>query len=300
VTNALDVGQTLEQRIAARLASMSRAERQVAEYLRTHAQEAVFANAERIAAAAGVSDATVVRTARKLGYASLLELKYLVGQEVIHATTPADRLRAKVERAGEPGSLAARVFAEAHERLAETERQLSEVDVEAAVDLLARAGNVLCYGLGPSESNAQYLALRLRRLGRTAVSTGRTGFRLADDLLPLGPGDAVVLFSPARLLRELDVIVEHCRTVGAHVVLLTDSLGAVLGDRVDVTLRAVHSPSGFTGEALSALVIADVLALGLATRTGSHPAETSELLTTLRSRLTATDTRNYIPHPHRP
>jgi DNA-binding MurR/RpiR family transcriptional regulator len=300
MSDALDAGQTLEQRVGERLAGMPRAERRVAEYLRTHMQDVVFASAEDIAAATGTSDATVVRTAQALGYAGLLELKYLVGHEVLSTTRPSDRLRSRVRQIeAQPGSLLDRVFAEAHERLAETQRQLSESSVDATVELLHGSGHVLCYGLGPSESSAHYLALRLARLGHAARGTGATGFRLADDLLPLARSDVVVLFSPGRLLRELEVIIAHARSVEAHSILITDSLGAVLGTEVDVVLRAVHSPSGFTGEALSSLVVADALVLGLASREVSASTRRSELLTELRSKLIASDSRDYVSRPRR-
>ena len=188
---------SLSDRITAHLASLTRAERQVAEYLRNHGEEAIFATAEQIGAAAGTSDATVVRTVKRLGYAGLLELKYAIGQRVINGTRPSERLRNRISQAGEPSSLLGQVFAEASERLGETQRQLSEQDFAAAVDLLAGAREVLSFGVGPSESVARYLALRLGRLGRAARGTGATGFRLADDLLPLTAEDVVVLYPPA-------------------------------------------------------------------------------------------------------
>ena len=85
-------GGTLEERVASRLAGMSRAERRVAEYLRTHQQDAVFASADEIGVASGTSDATVVRTAKALGYSGLTELKQLVGQEMIKPK-PFERLQ---------------------------------------------------------------------------------------------------------------------------------------------------------------------------------------------------------------
>lgn len=295
----VEATQLLQDRITARLASLTRAERRVAEYLRNHGEDAIFATAEQIGAAAGTSDATVVRTVKRLGYAGLLELKYAIGQHVINGTKPSVRLRHRIEQAGESSSLLGHVFAEATERLTETLRQLSEEDFEAAVDLLAGARSVLCFGVGPSESVARYLALRLGRLGREARSTGATGFRLADDLLPLAAGDVVVLYSPSRLLPEITVLLDHASTVGAKVVLVTDSLGSLLGHRVAVVLPAVHSPSGFTGEGLSSQVITDALVLGVAARDERRSTATSELLTSLRSRLTDKDTRDYVSRSDR-
>jgi DNA-binding MurR/RpiR family transcriptional regulator len=290
-----EAGGTLEERVVSRLAGMSRAERRVAEYLRNHQQDAVFASADEIGIASGTSDATVVRTAKALGYSGLTELKHLVGQEMIKRPKASERLYNRIEEVGpETSSLLSQLFRETYERLAETERQLSNEDFDRALDILAGARRTLCFGLGPSEGNAHYLALRLSRLGYPASGTGATGFRLADNLLMLTGADAVVLFSPARLLREHEVILSHVQSLGARSILITDSLGPVLGDRVDLVLRAAYSQSGFTGEAFSSMILADALFLGLAARDESGTTTRSDLLIKLRSELINSDSRELV------
>jgi DNA-binding MurR/RpiR family transcriptional regulator len=292
--------ETLESRISTRLAKMAPAERRVAEYLRNHQEDAVFASAEEIGAAAGVSDATVVRTAKTLGYAGMVELKFLIGQEMLSRAQPLQRLQSRIEEVGRDNSaLWEQLFREAHDRLRETERQMSIADFDAALDLIEGARSLLCFGVGPSEANASYFALLLRRRGKPARSTGATGFRLADDLLTLGPGDVVVMFSPARQFREHEVILARAREVDARVILVTDSLEPVLGDRVDVVLRAVYSVSGFSGEILSSLVLTDALLLALAARDKARAAAFSEKLTELRSSLINADSRNLVRRTRR-
>jgi DNA-binding MurR/RpiR family transcriptional regulator len=293
-------GATLEERVVSRLATMSRAERQVAEYLRNHQQDAVFASADEIGAASGTSDATVVRTAKALGYSGLTELKQLVGQEMLKKPKPSERLYQGIEEVGaRPSSLLDRLFRETYERLGETERQLSNEDFVQALDILAGAHRTLCFGIGPSEGNAHYLALRLARLGYPATGTGATGFRLADDLLMLTGSDAVVMFSPARLLREHEVILSRVESVGAKSILITDSLAPLLGDRVDLVLQAAYSQSGFVGEAFTSMIIADALFLGLAARDEGLTTSRSDLLTNLRSELIKSDSRDLVSRSKR-
>ncbi|MEU8874066.1 hypothetical protein AB0D24_23475 [Streptomyces javensis] len=108
------------------------------------------------------------------------------------------------------------------------------------------------------------------------------GFGLPDALVPLSADDVVVVFAPVRLFREIEVIVDHTEEVGAPVVLVTDSLGPALGDRVAVTLLAPLSASGATRETLSSPAVVDALALAVASQLGERALETSELLTRLR------------------
>lgn len=262
---------------------MSRAERRVAEYLRDHAEDVIFATAEQIGAASETSDATVVRTAKTLGYSGLLELKYSLGRQVLNATKPSVRLHNRIMQAGaETESIIAHVFGEAAERLAETRRLLDPVDFDRAVDAFAEARDVLAIGYGPSEMVARYLALRLGRLGRRARATGMSGFRLADDLIPLTSDDLVAIYLPGRHLNEVDAVLDHAAALGARTVLFSYLLREELADRVDIVIPAVHSASGFSGETLSSQVLTDAILLGVAARDRERATGSSELLNQLR------------------
>lgn len=268
------------------LTELSPAERRVAEYLRDHVLEIVFATADEIGAATDTSDATVIRTAKALGYSGLPELKREAGQRALGGIRPSARLRSRIDKASqETTSLLDHVFAEATERLGETRRLIAEDDFVAAVDLLTNAREVVSFGLGPSVLSAQYLTLRLRRLGRQARQITTTGFQLADDLLGLRASDVVVLYVPGRLINDVHVLLDHAQAVGAPVILFSDALLPVLADRVTLTLTAVHSGSGFTGEGLSALLLTDCLTLGVAARERDRATTTSELLNSLRTAL---------------
>lgn len=149
------------------------------------------------------------------------------------------------------------VFEETQERIDQCRRLTGADALKRAVEVLAEAREVFCYGVAACELAARHLALSLGRIGRRSRFVGETGFALADPLLTLGQGDAVVVFQPGRRLAELNVVVERARAVGARVVFVTDELGEVFEDRVDAVLTAPHTPTGNTNEALTGLVVAD-------------------------------------------
>lgn len=292
MTGSDEGGEALAQRIGRRIGELSPAEQRVAEYLWKHPGMIVLSTAAELAGLTDTSDATVVRTVKALGYSGLPELKRAVGHQVV-SDTPAARLRREVEQAGgDTAALLDELLAESVDRLTETRRLLAEPAFTAAVELIAGADEVVGYGLGLSELPMRYLAMRLGRLGRRARSSAATGFRLADDLLPLGPGHLVVLNAPQRLLPDLRTLLRHARSTGAKVLLLTDSLGATLDSQVDVTLAAVHSPSRLTSEGLGVTFVLDCLLLALAKRDPRAAQEHSELLATLRGRLIPGDQRS--------
>jgi DNA-binding MurR/RpiR family transcriptional regulator len=282
-------GTSLEARIAAGFSELAPAEQRVAEYLRNNRRDVIFATAADIAATTDTSDATVVRTAKALGYSGLPELKQEVGLQILTATPATQRLVEGIDRAGgDPISIAEHIFLEAVERLEETRRLLDEDAFKVAIACITEANEVFAYGIGPSEFVARYAAFRLGRLGLKTRATGLTGFRLADELVSLRAEDAVLLYAPRRLLHDVDVLLGHASKVGARVILVTDPFQRAVDERVYVLLAAVHTPSGFSGEMLTAAAITDAMVLAIATQEKARAEATFDQLAVLRQQIART------------
>lgn len=266
--------------------ALSPAERRVVEYLAEQAHDVLFATAEQLGRLTGTSDATVVRTARTLGYSGLPELKQDLGRSLVDEVRPSVRLRQRIEyTATDHEATLNYVFAEATERLEETKRVVTAEDIGKAVDAICGSPETLAFGVGISALSAQYLAKRLNRLGDRAHDISQAGFHLADELLAVTEHSCVVLFVPGRMLTECEVLLNRAEEVGASIILVTDSLATRLRERVTVCLQAVHAPGGGTSECLAAMTIADALLLAVAARDERRAEQTSELLTGFRERL---------------
>ncbi|WP_344256727.1 MurR/RpiR family transcriptional regulator [Agromyces humatus] len=277
----------LRSRVRGAWDGLSRSEQAVGGLLAgSPAERLLFATAAELGAETGTSNATVIRTLQKLEYAGLADLKRQVAAPFTEAVSPEERVRQRLDHAGEDtGGIAVSVWDEARDQIELARRALSVEDVTAAASLIARAGQVFAYGVGASAIAAAHLCLRLGRAGRSARHLDADGFRLADALLPLRSGDVVVLFAPGRVNAELEAIVGRAREVGAHTVLVTDELHDRLSGRVAVTLTAPHTPTGLTAEVLTSILVADVLAQTVSALAPGLAVETSHALNVLRTRL---------------
>ncbi|WP_413806330.1 MurR/RpiR family transcriptional regulator [Streptomyces sp. OE57] len=266
---------------------LSASERVVAQYLVSAPPEnLLFASAQELGAASGTSNATVVRALQRLGYAGLPALKRELAAGFTSATAPEERLKQRIARVGHDlDEIKDRVFDEAAERLEQCRRLLETDVLKQAVQTLADAREVVAYGVGASELAARHLVLKLRRAGRRARFIGATGFTMADELLSLGRGDAVVILHPGRRLREFTVLTDRARAVGAGVVLVTDVPTGPLATHADVVISAPHTPTGITAESLAGIVVMDALVLALASLDEPRAVEASHQLTVLRGQL---------------
>src|SRR4051812_38212966 len=131
--------QTLSAYIQARFDEFSRSQKDVAQYIVDHLDEAAFQTAEELARRAYTSSSTVVRFSQALGFEGFPELQGAAREEY-------RRAHARVGGSGSAGNApAAPLFsldqsefetalAADHVNVEETARKVSRSDVEAAVD----------------------------------------------------------------------------------------------------------------------------------------------------------------------
>jgi DNA-binding MurR/RpiR family transcriptional regulator len=276
----------LDKRLAERLAGLSPTEQRVARFFGDHREEVGFVSAIEIAQQLGTSDATVVRTAQRLGYAGLPELKRELLDTLRSRATPALRLGRRLEQLGdEPAAILDHIMAW-HVELIEAARRSLRPDAFAqAIEILHTADRILTFGTGPSGPLAEYVTMKLTRFGRQAAAITATGMGLADALLTMRTGDALVLMGYGRVLREVEVTLDRARDAGVPVILLTDTLAGELAGRFDVALQAPRGRSGDLGSVVSTMVVLEALLLGLARRDRAPSLAAFESLNDLRAQI---------------
>ena len=276
----------LRQRFEEASVHLSRSEKKAARHLVDNPNDVMFKTALELGESSGTSDATILRAVKSLGYSGLPELKRSLGQEMIRRDTPASRLSERLKRSRSAGDRSYElVFDEAISRITETKQALDPGDFESAVTALTEAKTVHTWGLGPSSLEAQYAALRLQRQGLASRAMRSTGFHLADELLGIHSGDALLIYARGRRLLDLDVMIEYASEIGASVVLITNALAPVYRATVGVVLETRDSRQGLTRETTTTSVVTDALMLVVAARSDEAPVNTSETLTSLRKRL---------------
>jgi DNA-binding MurR/RpiR family transcriptional regulator len=274
----------LDERLAARFEKLSPGEQRVARFFDVHREEAAFLSVAEIASQLDTSTASVVRAAQSLGYAGLPDLKRELIEALRSAATPALRMGRSLEQVGEDPHQAFAYMLSLHAELMDQVRRANEPRAFGrAVDLIHTAKRTLAYGVGPSTPLADYLVRRLRRIGRPAVTVADTGFNLADSLMDLRTGDVVFLIAYGRVQREAESLLRRAKALQLPVVLLTDSLGFALAERIAVSLSAPRGRTGMLASAAAAVVVLDALLLGVAAADRPRSLAALEELNDLRA-----------------
>jgi DNA-binding MurR/RpiR family transcriptional regulator len=255
---------SFEERLADALDRMSPAEQRVARYFQGNREEVLIASAAALAAKAETSDATVVRTARTLGYSGLEELRRMLADELRNTISPAERLTRTLGEVG--GSLAAAfdLTLDIHLRSLESLRRTIPPELfEEAVDGIAGARRTVVFGLGPSTAIASYLVVQLGRFGLDALALTNTGLLFADDLQRLRDGDLVMILAYGRIYAELAVLLDEIKRRSLRSFLVTDTLAAALRRRVDLVLPVARGRADMLSMHTATLGFIEALLVGV-------------------------------------
>src|SRR5512137_1755979 len=166
----------LRSRIERQLASLSKSQQIIANYLLTSYDEAAFLSAADLAQQLQVSEATVVRFAKAIGYDGFPKMRRHLQELFRVKATPASRLQRKLaDLSSSPGHVLAKVIDMEIQYLTEALHSISPADFDCAVEIILGAPRVFVRGGGPSAILADMLELRLRRQGVFAVSITDSG-----------------------------------------------------------------------------------------------------------------------------
>ena len=276
-----DGADDLEARIA-RSENLAPAERRVAEGLVEFGPEEALLSAAALADRLGTSDATIVRTAKALGYRGLADLRRAMATR---ATEPpiGERLRRTLEEA-EPEELLAASLDRHLTALDALSRDVTSEQFQAAVSVLAGSRRIAWRGVGPSAHLASYAELLSQRIGKPSIALIHTGTSFADELLAIAPGDAVVVFAYGRLQGHVRVLIDRAAEIGAPVILVTDTAGRPPRG-VHTTLRCGRGAPGLFSSHGVTLVVIEALVLAVAATDQDRADKSLTTLNELRAAL---------------
>ena len=270
-------------RVQAALENLPPAEQRMARFFVDRKQSVLLGSAAEIAQLAGTSDATVVRTARSLGFESLSALRQMLLSDLTGTPSPRKRLARSLQETGNDSAGALRHVIGIHEDVLEVlKRPEMAAGFARSIDILARANRRHVFGIGPSGAMADYASLQFNRIGLATSALSVSGIALADRLLWLGPGDAVLMMAYAPLYREVEIVLDQARKHGAPVVLISDNLGPLVSDLVAEILPVPRGKADHLAMHGGTMVLIEAMIIGLAGRGSEGAFDSLDQLSILR------------------
>ena len=226
----------IDERLGQRQATFTKTERRGAAWLEGHGEAVAFQTVNAIAKGSGVSEATIVRFARKLGYDSFTAMQQAAQRDLQAAHSLGDRFERALRAGADEGPLE-RAYRTDMENLTRTYERLDGDAFRRAVRQLAHARRVAVVGLRASAGSATYLTFALQLVRPRVTQIRHDLDDVHEQLLDAEPGDVLLAVSvgkPAR--RTLEVVREAKERRGMAVVALVSSRVSAVASLADVAL----------------------------------------------------------------
>ena len=253
---------TLTDRVQQLLHELSPAEQRVAALVIEHPRKMLSEPIAEIARLADVSQPTVIRFCRSLGFQGLAEFKLKFAGSLT-GTIPVRHSQVRVTDSTH--DLSAKVIDNTVSAILKFRDALDVHAIDRAIELLRRARRVEFYALG----NARAVALdgqhKFFRFRIPAASYGDSHLlNLAADLL--APGDVVIAISTGGELPELLEAIDTARARGADIIAITASRSP-LAKKATVCLAVDHSEDSTSFLSMISrilqLLLIDIMSVGI-------------------------------------
>lgn len=151
-------------KIRSSMMSMSQSEQKVAAFFLQHGSKVLDMGISNIAIESSVSDATVVRFCRTLGYNGLKDFKMAIAQEDVKNDDVQLESR-RLETGDSAQTLVEKLFTGSAEALSDTLEAFDFDAFEAAVDVLSGVKYIDAFAIGGSASVAKFAQHSFRKIG---------------------------------------------------------------------------------------------------------------------------------------
>lgn len=256
--------------IEVRLDKLRRSERKVAELVLAQSESVIHMRIVDLAAAAQVSEPTVVRFCRAIDCDGFQSFKLELAQSTAQQPARESFALSDLDTARD---YAFKVFDATMNTLKNVRDTLDPDAIEAAVNALCNANRVEFYGFGASSPvaiDAQHKFFRLR----IASAAHSDPHLQAMSAMSLTPGDVVVAISQSGRTTSLIEAMDHVRESGALIVGLAPSRTPVLNAcTIPIPIDVEPAPGdSFTPlpSRIAHMAVIDILAVGVSKMKGEE------------------------------
>lgn len=260
------VPEGVQARIRAAEHTLTETEQRVAQFIDQHPEEAIHLSVQALAQRIQVSEATIVRCCRTLGYHGLRDLKLALAAQ---NAQPLQRIHEDILPEDEAGVIARKVLQSDIQAIADTLAVLDEQLFARAVEVLLQATRIEFYGIGSSLPVVLDAYYRFVRIGLPATVVTDTAMQaVSSSQLSAG----AVAFAISHSGQTLDTLaaMRCARQQGATVILLSSHLGTPLCEMADIALITAARETAFRTASMTSriahLSVIDALYVAIASR----------------------------------
>ena len=258
--------------------SFSKGQRRIAQYIMDYYDKAAFMTANRLGKNVGVSESTVVRFAVELGYDGYPSMQKAMQEMVLNRLTSVQRIEVSSDRFRDQ-DVVSTVLRSDIDKLRQTEETVDRQMFDSAVKAILQAKRVYILGVRSVAPLANFLGYYLNYMfNNVHVISGMSTGEMFEKIVGVNSEDAVIAFSFPRYSASTTKGARYCRSAGATVIGITDSISSPLGRCCEYVLLAKSDMVSLVDSLVAPLSLVNALIVAIAAVREKELARTFENL----------------------
>ena len=254
--------------------TFSKGQKRIARYITEAYDKAAFMTANRLGKTVGVSESTVVRFAVDLGFDGYPSMQKAMQEMVLNRLTSVQRIEVASDRFSDQ-DVVSMVIQSDMEKLRKTGETVDRKEFRAAVNAILKAKRVYILGVRSVAPLANFLGYYLNYMfNNVHVISGYSAGEMFEKIVGVNSEDVVVAFSFPRYSASTTKGAQYCRSTGATVIGVTDSMVSPLGQCSDHVLIAKSDMVSLVDSLVAPLSLVNALIVAVAAKREKELSQT--------------------------
>ena len=252
--------------IKSNMNSFSKGQKRIGSYILENYDKAAFMTASKLGTLVEVSESTVVRFAAELGYDGYPSMQRALQEMIRSRLTSTQRIQTAGTMYSGQDILGSVVQSDI-EKLRKVVGEADRENFSQVVEQIKDARHIYILGVRSTAPLANFLGYYLGQMLDTVhIVTASGTSSVFEQIINLDERDVLIAFSFPRYSTSTAQGAEYCRSKGAKVIGITDSISSPLGRNCDHVLLAKSDMISLVDSLTAPLSIVNALIVAIASR----------------------------------
>ncbi|MDO4531855.1 MAG: MurR/RpiR family transcriptional regulator [Bacillota bacterium] len=256
---------------------LTKKEKLIAEFVLDHFAEACFITSTEIARRLNISDSSVIRFARTLGYGGFMEFQKAIRKTYADRinsvsesiTVPSERLKVSIDKLGD--DIVGSYFSNVIQNLQSSIQQNDGIDFERAAELIIGSRRKFIVTSRADSGIGDQMLLMLKHMLTDVYETSHPALNVIDHLSDIMAEDCVIAVSFPRYSQMDLLAMQMAYDAGAKIVLITDKDSSPLAQYATQVLTVSVDSNAFFNSYVAVTFTLELLCTFISKKMGHSP-----------------------------
>ena len=242
--------------------TLTKVEKKIAEFFVKNPKKVMLLSALDLGKEIGVSDASVLRFSKIMGFNKFNDFKNYIALE-LSETSPDDRIVKNWDNFNSKNDIANKIVNADLENIKEFLLNVDFDQVNEAVEMIDEAKKIYFLGIGSSRAISQFMFWHIKRLGFNAECVNEGGLGLYEAFSHIKKGDVVIIFAFPRFLNDEIKAVKLAKEKKAKIITVTSNVFSEISILSDIVFKISVENNGFFNSYIVPMELCNIILTAL-------------------------------------